>query len=1033
MALDLREELDIRPESGIDVQPELDLRQESEFSYPPVVERVLSGLRPLFKPAQVVRESLGQKVSGDIKFVQDLLGTTALGQFANITADPFTRMMATQAPETIGRTVGTAASLPVDPTTYAFGGITAIPNVALRAGLGTGIGAISAAAQTPTPDPVMTTIGAVLGGIGGAYIPKPQVPSMKPSQLMGSGLEKVQTQLVDQFAPIAHFTETIKEATGKTIIIDKNPYVAARLYAGLPGRINARVRELGTAIQSARGQERELSLSLAARRSLERSARGFENPTEVRIGGKVESIANPANVLDQLEQTLGPQRFKQISQASDQFSAYFNTKLLPDLLDSGVIGKKQYAAILEKNPQYAPFDVLHYLDESADRIATPGKTFNVSSQDVIKSIKGTKAIIDDPLEAGMRRLYRSTALAERNRVAQKIVNLRGLGERAKEFIIPLKSSENPPVGFDDFSVMFDGKSKRYAIPTPLADSLKGLNAETVDMITRFASVLNKAFRAGATTFSSGFALTNPIRDFQLAKLVSKQMGINFNVRIWAKGLFEAIRRGDLYNQFEESLGSFGGFYSRLKTPGIPLRALRRATQGKAIAAVKTIINPIEWIHTVGETLELAPRLGIFGQAQKQGMFPAEAAFSSRNTTIDFSRMGTKMRDINLWIPFINARLQGTINSLGAVRKNPLGSAYVISTMITLPQVLTYLWNTRRYPEVWDDLSQFEKDNNFLFVYGEEKDKDGNYTQIGKFPKGDVGRVFGNPVENILTFIDGKDSRTLDQLFLATASDISPLGFEREGQFSTQRLIGETLPPPIKAAGIASGMFREDPYSGFPIVPRRFQDISPNLQAKPTTSITMQRLAQINPSLSPIRLEKAVPSAFGSGGRALLDELDRFQGQPQQTATILGSVKRRFFGAFGGAEEGRDFDRLQELTAKSKDKQFLEKQEVDELITRMINKDVVAARSLLTKSQQDKDYKELVKQTIVDRAANLTTFDRFLKNSPVEARATFIWEKMRLLSTPEERLAYLNDLRKKKILTEGVILEMAVQHVKNNAP
>src|SRR3990167_4183908 len=158
-------------------------------------------------------------------------------------------------------------------------------------------------------------------------------------------------------------------------------------------------------------------------------------------------------------------------------------------------------------------------------------------------------------------------------------------------------------------------------------------------------------------------------------------------------------------------------------------------------------------------------------------------------------------------------------------------------------------------------------------------------------KGDVGRVFGNPIENALAFLDHKDSRRLDEMFLMTASDISPIGFEREGQLSGSRLIGDLLPPPVKAGGIATGMLQENPYTGFPITPRGLQDLSPNLQAKPTTSITMNRLAQVHPSLSPVRLEQAVPAAFGTGGRVLLDELDRMQGQPQQTATLLGSIKR----------------------------------------------------------------------------------------------------------------------------------------------
>ena len=41
--------------------------------------------------------------------------------------------------------------------------------------------------------------------------------------------------------------------------------------------------------------------------------------------------------------------------------------------------------------------------------------------------------MDDPLEAGMRRLFRMTATAERNRVARKIIDLADIPE-AKEFV-----------------------------------------------------------------------------------------------------------------------------------------------------------------------------------------------------------------------------------------------------------------------------------------------------------------------------------------------------------------------------------------------------------------------------------------------------------------------------------------------------------------------------------------------------------------------------------------------------------------------
>jgi hypothetical protein len=507
------------------------------------------------------------------------------------------------------------------------------------------------------------------------------------------------------------------------------------------------------------------------------------------------------------------------------------------------------------------------------------------------------------------------------------------------------------------------------------------------------------------------------------------MGIRFNSVLWTKGLFEAVKRGDLFKQFEKELGSLSGFFSTVGTlgrePGIKLVQEVARTKGQTVGRNLLRMNIFEGFRLFGETLELAPRLAIFEQAQRQGMPVSEAIFASRNATVDFAVMGTKMRLINLWIPFINARTQGMINALGAVKNNPRGSAEVLGYTVVLPAVATYLWNTKRFPDVWKEISAFEKDKNFILIYGDNRDDEtGKFTQVMKLPKGEVGRIFGNPFEVALEYINEKDPAALDGLALELLSDISPVEFETKGKLDPFRAAGEITPPFVEAAFLGMGAFERNPFTGRRVVPRFLQDLDPAEQAKETTSITARRAAKTPlgeaMDLSPVRIEEMVRTGAGAAGRNMLDLLDRLQGQKKAgRVPFLSDVVRPFHGAFGGAEEARKFDLLNEMSTKSRTKMYLERKGIDDLLTRAFKGD--------KRSQQrfrdiinDKKSLELIEDNLKDRARGLTPFERSLKNAPVEARADFVLQEIQGLA-PNEVMPYLLELQEKRILTESVVM------------
>ena len=132
--------------------------------------KTLSDLSPLqqaFAPANLIRERVGQQVQGGMQAGMDVAGAGPVGQAASLMTNPILKYLASRVPQMTGQAVGTAASLPFDPATYAFGGIGAIPSRTARTALGAVTGGVAAAGQ-PNPTLPGVALGTVAGGVGSA-------------------------------------------------------------------------------------------------------------------------------------------------------------------------------------------------------------------------------------------------------------------------------------------------------------------------------------------------------------------------------------------------------------------------------------------------------------------------------------------------------------------------------------------------------------------------------------------------------------------------------------------------------------------------------------------------------------------------------------------------------------------------------------------------------------------------------------------------------------------------------------------------
>lgn len=790
----------------------------------------------------------------------------------------------------------------------------------------------------------------------------------------------IRTQLEDRLYPI-------RELTKGKVKPGADPYVQARLFAGHFGRAQGKLDELS-------------KILTPGKKKLPETARYAQLERELELGGRGVSKFEGGRTLDQIRAEKAAMDARpdavEIRTFADEIRGY-SDKLLDELKTGGILSDEAYQGIKANNLKYTPFDRAEYLAEQIDNLPRGTKSFSVGKQDVVHQLKGSEKQITNPIESLVKKTYKITSLVERNKVALKMADLSQLDD-FKDVVVPLKGEV--PAGMGKFSVFRNGVKEEYAVPKVIEEALKGVGVGEADLVTKIMNQIStKPLRLGATSLNVPFLGSNVIRDFTSAKINSP---VGFSMKEWIGGLASVLKKDDAYKRFLDSGASFSGFFEQGKN--LPKTA-KSLTRGKLIKATYNL-NPIRLIQKVGEVAELTPRVGVFKRGIRKGLSEAESAFNARNATVDFAKSGSALKVVNMWTPFLNARLQGTLNTVRAFRDRPIKSAFVTSYMVGLPAVATYLNNTRYHKEIWDDIAQFEKQNNFLVIYGDERDEDGNPTQVIKIPKPDVGRIVGNPLENFMAYLDKENTRPLSELAIQTFSDISPVGFERDGKFSGAAALSGVLPP-LPKVGVES-VTNKNLFTGYDIVPQRLKDASPKEQYKSSTAPAAVKLGgAIN--ASPLKIENAAGTLFGGLGRQLIN--------PAKAGEKMAG---RFVGARGGAQEKKVEQSAEDFlkTQEDEDAQIYRKAE------RLLKDFDTSPPSKEEWTQLKKADPQLAKKVgdlKRQRDLNFTSKDFVIQDLGVEngMRAKFILQELNKLSTEEEKKALWEDLKAKKLLSKEV--------------
>lgn len=395
---------------------------------------------------------------------------------------------------------------------------------------------------------------------------------------------RLYTNFVDKFHPIAN---AVKEAmNGETLSAADDPYKLARLFAGWSGKAT-HMLEKGTVAFDELNTNKTLGPGLkqvlepvqddlngfrafvAAARAKELELRGITTGFDPRaVNGYVtaENIKKYAPVMEKLVNY------------QNQVAAY--------LRDSGVLSREMYDAMLQANRLFVPFHVA--IDHANIGIEQVGK--ELQARNPVKKIKGSDAPKIDPLESVVKNTYLMVAMAEKNVVASKLVDLvtgknaaaekqlKIEGPRPKtgtevgEYLGELGMDEahaadlqtmlNDMAARDrdgEVSRYVDGKRETYRINSDLANAMKGLNSETIGLIEKLMKPLTSTLRAGAV-LTPDFMIRHTFRD-SIYAFVTTSKGI-FTPIDTARGMAGIIKEAPATQRFMDTIRAWTGFTMR---------------------------------------------------------------------------------------------------------------------------------------------------------------------------------------------------------------------------------------------------------------------------------------------------------------------------------------------------------------------------------------------------------------------------------------------------------------------------------------
>lgn len=681
----------------------------------------------------------------------------------------------------------------------------------------------------------------------------------------------VYTKAIDELNPLREMVEEVEHITGEKVAFKDNPFMQAWLSRGWVGKAEEFIKR-GRPEKGIRAFE-DIIKDIPQKEHKDFSAYLVAlHDLDLHRNGQMATFTLKEDLAAVSQYEKNP-TFKSAAKDIHRFQDY----ILAELVNNGILKLETYHLLRNKYPNYVPF-FRDFSAESMDGFFSSSKGF-VNVANPIKRFKGSTRDIIDPLESIVKNTYQFYNAIERNHVGvtfAKLAKKPGVGTIVEEVRgnRPAKSTDNT------FSVWVKGKKVVYETTPELAQTMKMMNKDTSNFITKILQYPASWLRAGSTV-TAGFAITNALRDTISAGVFSKHGFLP--VVDTFRGLAHFLKKDQLYWDYVKSGGAHAAMVSLNRDY---LSGHLRELFSRKSTLSKVARNPMEVLRAISEATEVATRLGEFSNARKgyTGLYSrltktnlkpktlGEASIASRDITIDFSRTGTHTKSWNKIVAFFNATIQGGDKLVRAWRDDPKGMTIKSTLFITLPTIA--LWYLNKDNSAYQELPQWEKDTFFHIPAG---------NKFIKIPKPfELGLLYGTTFERMLQYFDDKSTGR------------TGVGFKGLGDRTIDTLLPDVLPTalsPIWEWWNNYSKFRQRN-----IVPQSQEKLPDKLQYGSNTSMVARKVGDTF-NVSPYKVDNTIMGYGGNLARLGLDITDAIGGanekRPTKGVTELPEI-RRFF-------------------------------------------------------------------------------------------------------------------------------------------
>ena len=288
-------------------------------------------------------------------------------------------------------------------------------------------------------------------------------------------------------------------------------------------------------------------------------------------------------------------------------------------------------------------------------------------------------------------------------------------------------------------------------------------------------------------------------------------------------------KGDSANPlYLEYLAMGGGKASYYSTDRDIAKKARKELAGKFT------LNPLDWISYLGDMIEQGPRFATYKCLRERGVDPQTAFYEAMDVTTNFRRGGATSRQVNKFVPFFNAGVQGIDKHVRfltgqdappeqrkRVVRNRMIAYFAASAGIA---ALFYLINNRdeESKKDYQQLSTYTKNSYFCIPMG-----DGKYFAI---PKPRDLAVLTSAMESGLELGVGGNQHAFDGFWSYAASNYLPNVAADLAQGDWKGALGG-----LGIVGIGTSMVANRDFLGRPIESAGMQYLEPKDRYNDRTS------------------------------------------------------------------------------------------------------------------------------------------------------------------------------------------------------